>query len=250
MATAMTCPRGHSWEELFDEAPSLPEGRSVCPVCGVTFAAARAPAATRELPAGGAAADARPPDGLRAGPRFATVVVPALAGQPEGGPQGADTEGFPSGELAAPGAPAGWPVVPGYELLEELGRGGMGVVYKARQLKLNRVVALKMILSGSQAGERDRCRFRSEAEAIARLQHPNIVQIFEVGAHNGAPYFSLEFVNGGSLAERWRDGPMPAHAAAQLVEVLARAMHFAHEQGVIHRDLKPANILLASITSD
>jgi eukaryotic-like serine/threonine-protein kinase len=133
-----------------------------------------------------------------------------------------------------------------YELLEELGRGGMGVVYKARQSKLNRLVALKMILAGEYAGERDIARFRTEAEAVARLQHPNIVQIFEVGEHDGHPYFSLEFVDGGSLAQKLDGTPLPPQQAAWLVETLARAMHAAHQAGVVHRDLKPANVLLTA----
>ena len=135
--------------------------------------------------------------------------------------------------------------VPGYEILSELGRGGMGVVYKARQLKLGRLVALKMILTGGHAGEADLARFRTEAEAIARLQHPNIVQIHEVGEHGGLPYFSLEFCAGGSLEKKLAGTPLPPKEAATLVETLARAMHAAHEKGVIHRDLKPANVLLA-----
>ena len=133
-----------------------------------------------------------------------------------------------------------------YELLDELGRGGMGVVYKARQSKLNRLVALKMILAGEYAGEREVARFRTEAEAVARLQHPNIVQIFEVGEHDGHPYFSLEFVDGGSLAQKLDGTPLPPQQAARLVETLARAMHAAHQAGVVHRDLKPANVLLTA----
>jgi WD40 repeat protein len=133
-----------------------------------------------------------------------------------------------------------------YELLDELGRGGMGVVYRARQGKLNRLVALKMILAGEYAGERDVARFRTEAEAVARLQHPNIVQIFEVGEHDGHPYFSLEFVDGGSLAQKLDGTPLPPQQAARLVETLARAMHAAHQAGVVHRDLKPANVLLTA----
>ena len=137
-----------------------------------------------------------------------------------------------------------WPAVPGYEILGELGRGGMGVVYKARQLGLHRIVALKMILTGLQAGPKNLARFRAEAAAIARLQHPHIVQIYDVGEAAGRPYFVLEFVAGGSLAEHLQGKPQPVHPAAQMVKTLARAVHAAHANGVIHRDLKPANILL------
>jgi serine/threonine protein kinase len=137
-----------------------------------------------------------------------------------------------------------WPAVPGYEILGELGRGGMGVVYKARQLGLHRTVALKMVLAGIHSGPKDLTRFRAEAAAIARLQHPNIVQIYDVGEAEGRPYFVLEFVAGGSLADHLQGTPQPARPAAQLVETLARAVHAAHAHGVIHRDLKPANILL------
>ncbi|HJT77518.1 MAG TPA: serine/threonine-protein kinase [Gemmataceae bacterium] len=135
--------------------------------------------------------------------------------------------------------------VPGYDILGELGRGGMGVVYKARHRALNRLVALKMILAGAHAGPEERRRFVREAEAVARLQHPNIVQIHEVGEHEGRPFLSLEFCAGGSLADRLGGTPLPAGAAARLVETLARAMHAAHQAGIIHRDLKPANVLLA-----
>ena len=134
--------------------------------------------------------------------------------------------------------------IPGYQILGVLGRGGMGVVYKARHTKLNRLVALKMILSGHHADEQELTRFRGEAEAVARLQHPNIVQIYEVGEHDGLPYLALEFVNGGSLAEMVAGRPRPGPAAAQVVETVARAVHAAHQRGIIHRDLKPANILL------
>jgi WD40 repeat protein/serine/threonine protein kinase len=136
------------------------------------------------------------------------------------------------------------PVVPGYQILGEVGRGGMGVVYRAWQTKLNRPVALKMILAGGHAGPRERQRFRTEAEAVARLQHPNIVQIYDIGEHDGRPFLALEYVAGGSLAQRLRREALPVREAAQLVETLAHAVHYAHQQGVIHRDLKPANILL------
>jgi serine/threonine-protein kinase len=136
--------------------------------------------------------------------------------------------------------------IPGYELLGELGRGGMGVVYKARQVKANRLVALKMILSGGHASEEDLARFRTEAEAVARLQHPGIVQIYEVNEHDGLPYFSMEYVEGGSLEKDLAGAPMPPKAAARLVEQLAQAIQTAHEHQIIHRDLKPANVLLSA----
>lgn len=138
------------------------------------------------------------------------------------------------------------PQVPGYEILAELGRGGMGVVYKAEQLALKRIVALKMILAQAALGTNTLARFRTEAEAVARLQHPNIVQIFEVGEQNGCPYFSLEFVDGGTLEKKLHGTPLPVREATQLAETLARAMHAAHERGIIHRDLKPGNILLTA----
>jgi serine/threonine protein kinase len=138
------------------------------------------------------------------------------------------------------------PAVPGYEVLEELGRGGMGVVYKARQTSLNRVVALKMVLGGLSADPGQRQRLHGEAEAVARLQHPNIVQIFEVGEHNGLPFFSLEFCPGGSLADKLAGNLLAAAEAADLTRTLAGAIHVAHQAHVIHRDLKPANVLLAA----
>lgn len=141
---------------------------------------------------------------------------------------------------SAPGRPI---AIPGFEIQGVLGRGGMGVVYRARQLNLKRVVALKMILAGEHAGQVLIDRFRTEAEAIARLQHPNIVQIHEVGEHDGRPYFSLEFCAGGSLEKRSAGAPLPPAKAAALVQTLARAMHVAHQKGVVHRDLKPANVL-------
>ena len=131
-----------------------------------------------------------------------------------------------------------------YELLEEIARGGMGVVFKARQVKLNRIVALKMILSGELAGEEEVQRFKTEAEAAANLDHPGIVPIYEIGEHNGQHYFSMGFVDGVSLADRVKDGPLPPREAAELVKKVAEAVAYAHDKGVIHRDLKPANVLL------
>jgi serine/threonine protein kinase len=137
------------------------------------------------------------------------------------------------------------PEIPGHTILEVLGRGGMGVVYKARDLGHNRLVALKMILVGGHAGDRELARFRKEAQAIARLRHPNIVQLYDVGESGGQPWFSLELVEGGSLADQLDGTPWPGRKAARLVRTLARAIHHAHQHNVIHRDLKPANVLLA-----
>jgi serine/threonine-protein kinase len=132
-----------------------------------------------------------------------------------------------------------------YQLLGEIGRGGMGVVYRARQVALGRVVALKMTAPGPHTGPDERLPFCREARAVARLQHPNIVQIFEVGEVDGRPFFSLEFVDRGSLEQQLAGVPLPARRAAELVETLARAMHYAHRHRIVHRDLKPANVLLA-----
>ncbi|HVC93430.1 MAG TPA: serine/threonine-protein kinase [Pirellulales bacterium] len=136
--------------------------------------------------------------------------------------------------------------VAGYEILGVLGRGGMGVVYKARQPGLKRLVALKMILAGAHASEHDLLRFRSEAEAVAHLHHANIVQIYEVGEEEGRPYFSLEFVDGGTLTRELNGKPFAHRKAAEVLAVLAGAMAYAHEHGIIHRDLKPGNILIAA----
>jgi serine/threonine protein kinase len=141
-----------------------------------------------------------------------------------------------------PGAPR-WPDLPGYEILEELGRGGMGVVYKARQLGLDRLVALKMIRGNDPWGEH-LARFGAEYRALARLRHPNIVPVYDVGEHEGRPYFAMELLDGG-LDKLLARSPQPTRPSTELLAVLARAIHTAHEQGIVHRDLKPANILLS-----
>jgi WD40 repeat protein len=166
-----------------------------------------------------------------------------------------DTAALSSGasEGTVPGAAGESPAmgpprveVAGYEILGELGRGGMGVVYKARQTSLGRPVALKMILAGAAAGVAQLARFRAEVATVARLQHPNLVQIYEVGEHEGRPYFAMEFVDGGSLDRRIGGKPQPPAQAAALLETLSRAIHALHQEGIIHRDLKPSNVLLTA----
>jgi WD40 repeat protein len=183
-------------------------------------------------------------DDVRRRLRFLEAV--RTEGDPAGGAATA-SDGPHSRPTTAEDQPAGGPragaAVPGYEVLAELGRGGMGVVYKARQTSLNRVVALKMILAGAHASPVQLDRFRLEAEAAARLQHPNIVHVHETGAHDGCPYYSQEFIDGRCLSAVISEYAEPARAAA-LLEQLARATAYAHERGIVHRDLKPANVLL------
>jgi serine/threonine protein kinase len=173
-----------------------------------------------------------PPTTDEAKTRTTTVPEPVPATRPPDGPM--------------PATPAAGPSVEDYEILGELGRGGMGVVYKARHKELNRLVALKMILAGGHACAADLERFQIEALAVARLQHPNIVQIYDIGEQGGLPFFSLEYCSGGSLAAKLDGTPLPGRQAAALVEKLARAMEAAHRAKIIHRDLKPANVLLAA----
>ena len=148
---------------------------------------------------------------------------------------------FPVPTVRKPGR---FPHMPGYEILGELGRGGMGVVYKAKQLRLSRIVALKMLLHPEDADPSDVIRFRSEAEAVAAVKHPHIVQVHEFGLHEGDPFFTMEFLNGGNLHARLRrEAPFDSNTSAKLVEKLARAVQAAHTQGIVHRDLKPGNVL-------
>ena len=153
---------------------------------------------------------------------------------------------FPSPEelAASPSDPNALPTVPGYVVEAVLGRGGMGVVFRARHLALNRPVALKMVLAGGYVSPAERECLRREAELIAALRHPHIVPLFDVGESDGRPYFTMELVEGGTLAQKLAGTPLPARPAAALVAQLADAVHAAHQLGVVHRDLKPANVLL------
>jgi serine/threonine-protein kinase len=155
---------------------------------------------------------------------------------------------FPPSDGPTPQPSEGMPLprIPGYEVEAVLGRGGMGIVFRARHLRLNRVVALKMALAGACAGPRERERFQREAEAEADLRHPHIVQVYDVGEHDGRLYFTMELVEGGSLAQKLAGTPLPARQAAALPTSLAEAVQVAHQGGIIHRDLKPANILLTA----
>jgi eukaryotic-like serine/threonine-protein kinase len=155
---------------------------------------------------------------------------------------------FPEIDEAAPtlSRPQARPEIPGYIVSDILGRGGMGLVYRARHLRLNRPVALKMMLNGGFAGPPELARFQHEAEALAALQHPNIVQVHEVGESRGLPYFTMEFVDGGTLAQKLGRVPQPAREAATLMSLLADAVEAAHRGGIVHRDLKPSNILLTA----
>ena len=157
-------------------------------------------------------------------------------------PQVDQSQPFPFAE--PPGAKPRIRYLGDYELLEELGRGGMGVVYKARQVSLNRTVAVKMIVSGQVASDEEIHRFHTEAEAAAKLEHPNIVPIYEVGEHEGMHFFSMAYVEGQDLAEMIRDQPLPPRQAAEYVKALAEALAYSHSQGVLHRDIKPANVLI------
>jgi eukaryotic-like serine/threonine-protein kinase len=178
-----------------------------------------------------------PPPTTKIPPPRATETPGTLA---TGDPPTLEWRDMPKSSTGVPGDL----VIDGYEILSEIGRGGMGVVFKARQVDLNRIVALKMILGGSLSGEDDIARFRTEAEAAARVQHANIVNVYEVGQAQGRCFFTMEYVEGPSLAQRLRDGVLQNREAARLTALIARAVHHAHKSGFLHRDLKPSNILL------
>ncbi len=214
MARRWSCPEGHRWQTIVDSSTAA------CPLC-------RAP---------GTVQPEAPPS-----PTLPTPVTDVTA---------AFEPALPAKASPPSGSSARKPLVPGYEVFEELGRGGMGVVYKARQVKLDRIVALKMILAGAHASPNELARFRAEAEAVAQLQHPNIVQVYSIGEQGGLPYFALEYVEGGTLASRLDGSPLPPILAARLVRTLASAVDHAHRHDVVHRDLKPANVLMADLAAE
>jgi serine/threonine protein kinase len=243
------CPNGHLWQAQAGENPG--QQSLVCAVCGLVADFASddvSPTFHSPVSEGEASAVIAPHD-----PTLRIIKRTDEGGTPNDEPQDmrSDSSSFIIQQSSINhdypvSTPADQEIVPGYEILRELGRGGMGVVYKARQISLQRVVALKMILSGAHARTRDLDRFRSEAQAVARLHHPNIVEIYEFGEHQDLPYYSLEFVEGGNLARKIRGRSLPPLDAARIAEELARAIHYCHQRGILHRDLKPSNILLTA----
>jgi WD40 repeat protein len=231
---ALTCPSARELEAMLDEALAGPGRQAVaehvggCPACqeALERLTGADSLSCPSLPSAPSLLARKPPAADAAGKDFLDRLKHAAP---------------PEGRGPRPGV---FPTLPGYQILHELGRGGMGVVYKARQTSLKRLVALKMILAGAHAGGKDLARFRHEAEAVARLRHPNIIQIYDIGESEGRPYLALEYVGDDSLARRLHGDPQPVAPAVALVETLARAVHFAHQHHVVHRDLKPANILL------
>ncbi|MCC6418169.1 MAG: protein kinase, partial [Gemmataceae bacterium] len=232
MPTYLICPQGHQWELPPGEPPRPRSVPFLCPTCGLPLRNTELDTAT-DLPG------VKPPPGPSTVPGDTVDAAPST-----------DADFFSA--RTAPRVGTGtesppWPTLPGYEILEEIGRGGMGVVYRARQTALKRVVALKMVLTGGHAAPSHLARLRAEAEALARLHHPHIVQVYDIGEHHGLPYFSFEYVSGIDLAQAIAGTPQPPRRAAALVQQLASAVHAAHQQGIVHRDLKPANVLLAGV---
>jgi hypothetical protein len=250
MTRLLTCPEPSCRKPLRLKATLAPGRMLRCPACGRVFRPEADSAGPPDERSGVPTVDL--PSGVADPPR-ATHDAPAEP-QTKGSPKvlttddaaGRQSAVAPSGEASSQATAPPLPTVTGYAIEAVLGRGGMGVVYKARHLTLKRTVALKMVLAGGHAGPRELARFRVEAEAVARLQHPNIVQIHEVGVADGQPYCALEFVEGGSLAQKLAGKPLPPRQAALLVQALTRAMQLAHSRNVVHRDLKPANILLTA----
>jgi serine/threonine-protein kinase len=218
-----------------DEAEPLELHLSACEPCGRRAA--------------GLSATDRLAEAVRAGARSEATVLPPPVRQLltrlhelPAAPHGGDGELY---QFLSPDREGDLGRLGPYQVMRVLGRGGMGVVFLAEDPALKRRVALKVLLDARYAEPRYVARFKGEAEAVARLRHPNIVQIHEVGAHQGRPYLALEYVDGGTLAERVAGRPQSPWPAAELVETMARAVQHAHEQGVVHRDLKPANVLLS-----
>jgi tetratricopeptide (TPR) repeat protein/predicted Ser/Thr protein kinase len=239
--------------EVIAAAPATPAAAAIAPTLAPPSELSPALDATEQLPSAAPAAQPDATECLPASGQSRTDLIDSRGRTvAHAGPVdvSAETQALSSsGVMPTPVRPAPAPpaqTVAGYEILGVLGRGGMGVVYKARQQGLNRVVALKTLLAGAHGGADELARFRIEAEAVARLQHPNIVQVYEVSEREGQPYLAMEFVDGGGLDKKLDGTPQPPRQAAELMVALARAMHYAHQRGILHRDLKPANVLLTT----
>jgi formylglycine-generating enzyme required for sulfatase activity/tRNA A-37 threonylcarbamoyl transferase component Bud32 len=241
MTQAPTCPDPHDLERLARgqlPGPAAEKlGRHVldCSCCAQLLGEFQT--ADSLVPDLRAAPGQQPPDDP-----FVDSLMERLMNRPPGGAAGTATSMSDTLVGSATAAAGPLPALPGYEVLEVLGRGGQSVVYKARQRALDRLVALKMIVSSAPAEAEERARFRREAEAVAQLVHPHIVQIYDVGEHAGQPYLALEYVPGGTLAQKLAGVPLAGREAARLLETLARAVHWAHQRGIVHRDLKPGNV--------
>jgi serine/threonine protein kinase len=248
MAISVKC----AWCEAGVTVPDSAAGKTVkCPSCGKVLAVPTAdPSAPETLFVTEMGDDAPPRPNVVDQPTYPLQPPPTESPTVPISTQGPIVDIHATlqtmGSLPMTVAPIAVPSLPGYEIKGELGRGGMGVVYKARHIKSNRIVALKMIIAGRHADLEHQIRFQIEAEAVAHLQHPNIVHLHDVGEHDGMPFFSLEFCDGDSLDRKLKTWTPTPDEAASLVETLARAMHYAHLRGVVHRDLKPANVLMAS----
>ena len=227
--------------ELTSDAP-----QGLCPKCLIKRGLESSVAAAPSSPESKAVADPTPIQRYRNIPTgFKPPNIETGADTTPGAPAGSGkTIAISTADILASSVGARVQYFGDYELLEEIARGGMGVVYKAKQTSLNRIVAVKMILAGQLASEADIRRFHTEAEAAANLQHPNIVAIHEVGEHEGRHYFSMDYVEGKNLAGLVREGPLPPTTAAQLVKTIAEAIQYAHQRGILHRDLKPQNVLM------
>jgi eukaryotic-like serine/threonine-protein kinase len=223
MPRLLTCPRGHQWQTTEIGSEPAAGWPGVCPECGL------APKST---------------DMTHSETTDAATVPPPTTPRPDVANAEAETLVPATPSFFDTSCPL--PKMPGFEILERLGSGGMGVVYKARDTSLDRLVAIKFILSGVHAGPKERKRFYDEAQVVARLEHPNIVQIYEIGEAEGWPYITLQYLEGGSLAQKLNGDPQLPGEAAKLVETLARATQAAHQRGIVHRDLKPGNVLLTA----
>ncbi|MBA4192195.1 MAG: hypothetical protein C0467_29840 [Planctomycetaceae bacterium] len=257
MLVAVSCGCGHSFTVPQSTTEAATVGTVFCPQCQSVL---RLPDVTNEPPSTVASHQPAPVDAetrslagmVALSQQYTLSQTPNLAVAEQTSPPDTLPEGSRSGSQEVPVVASQAnprdtpPAIPGYRIDGELGRGGMGVVYKAENVALKRTVALKMILASGHAGFQERERFRTETEAVARLQHPNIVQIHEVGEYSNQPYCALEYVEGGTLASKISGKPLSPSDAARTVESLARAMHMAHSRNIIHRDLKPANVLISA----